>query len=94
MTLIIVALIGLASAVLVEVMRRQNNRDHQKNYDLLASIDERTFRMDEKIDKHGERITAVEVEVAHLKAPVVTVSTDSAGTTATVEPAKHEEPRG
>jgi hypothetical protein len=87
MTAIIVALIGAVVTLLVELMRRQNKRDHDRGYTLLQSIDSRTQAMDSKLDEHGERITAVEVEVSHLKAPKVTVT---AGTTrATIEPTVH-----
>lgn len=57
---IVVAIIGAVVALLVEVMRRQNKRQHAKGYTLLESIDRRTARIDDRLDELGERITALE----------------------------------
>lgn len=56
MEAIVVAAIGGLVAVLVEWMRRQNQKQHAKGYSLLESIDQRTMRIDDKTDRHGEWI--------------------------------------
>lgn len=58
MTAIVVALIGGVVTLLVERMRRENKRDHDRGYSLLQSIDARTIAMDEKLDEHGKWIAA------------------------------------
>lgn len=72
---VLVAVISGAVALLIamlELVRRQNSRQHAQGRTLLESIDDRTSRMDEKLDRHGEqlgahgeRITALEVHHEH-----------------------------
>jgi hypothetical protein len=50
-TAVLVALIGLFGALIVEFIRR-NDRQHQRGYTLLESIDHRVMGLDEKFDKH------------------------------------------
>jgi hypothetical protein len=40
--------------VLLERMRRENNRDHATNSFLLRKIDKKVDRLDERIDDHME----------------------------------------
>jgi len=39
---------------LVERTRRQNNRDHAQNMDVLRSIDKKVDKIDERLDHHIE----------------------------------------
>ena len=39
---------------LVERTRRQNNRDHAQNMDVLRSIDKKVDRIDDRLDNHIE----------------------------------------
>lgn len=60
---IIVAIIGASAIVVValltiavEVLRRQNTKQHNDNYSLLQSIDGTVKTIDQKVDVHGEWI--------------------------------------
>jgi uncharacterized membrane-anchored protein YhcB (DUF1043 family) len=53
--------VGIAVAILapggiivtlIERTRRENNRDHAKNSDLLQKIDNKIDRLDERVDDH------------------------------------------
>jgi hypothetical protein len=71
MTALVVALISGSFALLgtwLEVSRRQNKNDHERGYSLLQSIDQRTQKIDTKVDKHGERLAVVETKIEHLEA--------------------------
>jgi len=55
--------VGIAVAILapggilvtlIERTRRENNRDHAKNADLLKSIDGKVDKIDERLDHHIE----------------------------------------
>lgn len=39
-------------AVLLERMRRQNNRDHNTNYQLLKGIDRKVDKIDDRLHDH------------------------------------------
>jgi hypothetical protein len=39
---------------LVERTRRQNNRDHAQNMDVLRSIDKKVDKIDDRLDNHIE----------------------------------------
>ena len=41
-------------ALLVERTRRENNRDHAKNSELLQKIDVKVDKIDERLDHHIE----------------------------------------
>lgn len=41
-------------ALLIERTRRENNRDHAKNSDLLHKIDGKVDKIDERLDHHLE----------------------------------------
>ena len=41
-------------ALLVERTRRENNRDHAKNSELLQKIDGKVDKIDERLDHHIE----------------------------------------
>lgn len=41
-------------AILIERTRRENNRDHAKNSDLLQKIDGKVDKIDERLDHHIE----------------------------------------
>lgn len=45
---------GGVITVLIERTRRENNRDHAKNSDLLRRIDGKVDRIDERLDSHIE----------------------------------------
>lgn len=60
---IIVAIIGASAIVVValltigvEVLRRQNTKQHKHNFSLLESIDGTVKAIDRKVDVHGEWI--------------------------------------
>lgn len=56
-TEIVVALIGAAVTLivtLIEMTRRQNNRDHASNADKLDSIAEKIDTVDSRLGKHFE----------------------------------------
>lgn len=39
-------------AVLIERMRRQNNRDHNTNFSLLSRIDKKLDKVDDRLHDH------------------------------------------
>ena len=41
-------------AVLIERTRRENNRDHARNSEVLQSIDRKVDKIDERLDHHIE----------------------------------------
>lgn len=41
-------------ALLIEKTRRENNRDHAKNSQMLMSIDKKVDKIDERLDHHIE----------------------------------------
>ena len=41
-------------ALLIEKTRRENNRDHAKNSQMLRSIDKKVDKIDERLDHHIE----------------------------------------
>ena len=41
-------------ALLIERTRRENNRDHAKNSQMLRSIDNKVDKIDERLDHHIE----------------------------------------
>lgn len=45
---------GGVITVLIERTRRENNRDHARNSDLLHRIDKKVDRIDERLDSHIE----------------------------------------
>ena len=49
---------GGVLAVLIERTRRENNRDHNRNSELLHRIDGKVDEIDSKVDKVDERLFA------------------------------------
>ena len=45
---------GGVLVTLIEKTRRENNRDHAKNADLLQKIDGKVDKIDERLDHHIE----------------------------------------
>lgn len=43
---------GGVLTVLIERMRRENNRDHNKNSELLQQIDGKVDKIDNRLDSH------------------------------------------
>lgn len=41
-------------AILIERTRRENNRDHAKNSEILKRIDTKVDKIDDRLDKHIE----------------------------------------
>lgn len=41
-------------AILIERTRRENNRDHARNSDILKRIDSKVDKIDNRLDKHIE----------------------------------------
>lgn len=41
-------------AILIERTRRENNRDHAKNSEILKRIDNKVDKIDDRLDKHIE----------------------------------------
>jgi hypothetical protein len=41
-------------AILIERTRRENNRDHARNSDVLNKIDQKIDKIDERMDHHIE----------------------------------------
>jgi len=53
---IIIAILGPGGIIvaLIEKTRRENNRDHAKNADLLQRIDGKVDKIDQRLDHHIE----------------------------------------
>jgi len=53
---VLVAILGPGGIIvaLIEKTRRENNRDHARNTEILMKIDDKIERIDERIDKHIE----------------------------------------
>ena len=47
---------GGVLAVMIERTRRENNRDHSRNSELLHKIDGKVTQIDSKVDKVDERL--------------------------------------
>jgi len=59
-------------------LEEKNSRQHARgmnqqlaNYDLLRSIDTRTMRIDDKVDRHGEWIAAHDARQGAIKAEII-----------------------